>query len=732
MQGIESYITTVFEDRQYKIRTNHFIDLLNSKFPEKLSGLEFITTRDVLESLTEISSADIRSYLAEKLFLDTSDGPIKYKSDTQLLPVSTKPIKIEEKPTEIQYDENSRYKNVSKFNTARLVREFGRRGFPYNCASLKEGRAVMRKILNQEYKQANLSPLDEGSDDGETSSLLDPSLNGDDCRPVSDSKPPKNSESTVKDIKEPTVPLVNSLPSLKPLNQAPNERAMHQYHKSTDPYDRQNYDPNASMRSTYQPSVQQNLLNQTGFPMMPNVPNFPINNVGNCDNYPQWPHGVPTGSKRPLYEPIKFSGQPSEDVFDFVRSYNKAARVNKWSDREKIDLLENYLTGTALKYLKGLDETYGINLTFQQAVESLLNTFSPVHRQTRLEMELLSMKQGINQTVEDFIISVESLARRFDINMPENKIVNICLKGLRKDIAKDLLLRPMNTMFELREGIRVLENREFLLNQNIGGTSFGQTMVESPVTTHKDTEVIAMVKSMQDQIKTLCANVSQPVKADPTALPISAVSNQFMSNTREKSGENHGGRNDRRGRSPSPFRNRDGNYRSSSLTRNNLNYQSPQRNNGQWNRSYSPARYNTAYNSNYSDSSRSKHYDSRSPRRNNENAYDARGSRNRSNSRDRNFDKDSRNQNFDKNSGDRNFDRGSRDRYVGENSRSPTRDHMSMNRNRSTERQWSQGQNTFPQNSKSSPKEGTICCNCGGLKLCAAQYAPCSSNSHPN
>jgi len=43
--------------------------------------------------------------------------------------------------------------------------------------------------------------------------------------------------------------------------------------------------------------------------------------------------------KKPYYKPNTFSGLISENIDTFITKYNRAASINRWSDKEKIKFL---------------------------------------------------------------------------------------------------------------------------------------------------------------------------------------------------------------------------------------------------------------------------------------------------------------------------------------------------------------------------------------------------------
>lgn len=156
-----------------------------------------------------------------------------------------------------------------------------------------------------------------------------------------------------------------------------------------------------------------------------------------------------------LRHPGIFTGTGKVDVEDWLTSYERVGKHNKWNATHLLANLIFYLGGTAKVWF----ETHETEITsWDSCKEKLRDLFGrPVGRQMEAKQELASRVQTPTESYVAYIQDVLALCRKADADMLEADRVGHILKGIADDAFNLLLCRNCSTVESIIKECRNFE-----------------------------------------------------------------------------------------------------------------------------------------------------------------------------------------------------------------------------------------------------------------------------------
>lgn len=202
--------------------------------------------------------------------------------------------------------------------------------------------------------------------------------------------------------------------------------------------------------------------------------------------------------KTPCFQPTPFSGGPTENVKDFFQQYDLIGQINQWNDTRKLQLLPFYLTGTAKIILDNLTRQHQTDLTWDIVKTEFKKTFSKVANTIALEMTLNARKQRIDETIVQYIASVEDLCFQVNPDMAETRICGHILKGMNPAILQQIVMFDNTSRTKLRENLQNFESSNMLLRHSLGVESYDSPLPKADISENTAmTKLVQMVNQLQ-------------------------------------------------------------------------------------------------------------------------------------------------------------------------------------------------------------------------------------------
>lgn len=176
----------------------------------------------------------------------------------------------------------------------------------------------------------------------------------------------------------------------------------------------------------------------------------------------------------------KFSGEPEEDVIEFITNYDRAAKFHKWSDGRKAEALPLHLLGTASVWF---------NTTPDLAEKSYAGIVDALKRQFHSTADLWLLRQKLNdrrqlptETVTTYAADIRRISGR--INLPRSEMVNHFIQGLKPTLKSYVMLQQPQTIEEAETHAKLKESAP-------DPNSDKMDQVINLLTTQKQTPVVA-------------------------------------------------------------------------------------------------------------------------------------------------------------------------------------------------------------------------------------------------
>ena len=147
-----------------------------------------------------------------------------------------------------------------------------------------------------------------------------------------------------------------------------------------------------------------------------------------------------------------FKGEESENVHDFLKKFETAAKFCNWSYEKMCLALPLYLQSDASIWLNNLldDE----KSTFSTLKQALIKQFDSTASHWRMRQTLDQRRQGPKESVADYIAAIRKACYR--LKLPKEEVLNIFVRGLRSDL-RDFVILNSPTDFETAQNLAKLK-----------------------------------------------------------------------------------------------------------------------------------------------------------------------------------------------------------------------------------------------------------------------------------
>ena len=146
-----------------------------------------------------------------------------------------------------------------------------------------------------------------------------------------------------------------------------------------------------------------------------------------------------------------FKGEESENVHDFLKKFETAAKFCNWSVDKMCLALPLYLQSDASIWLNNLSEEE--KNTYSSLKQALVKQFDSSASHWRMRQSLDQRRQGANETVSDYIAAVRKACYR--LKLPKEEVLNIFVRGLKSELRDFILNSP--TDFETDQNLTKLK-----------------------------------------------------------------------------------------------------------------------------------------------------------------------------------------------------------------------------------------------------------------------------------
>lgn len=166
------------------------------------------------------------------------------------------------------------------------------------------------------------------------------------------------------------------------------------------------------------------------------------------------PTAVPAPRQR---DPPIFSGAGTQDVEDWLNSYERVSTYNRWDDTTKLANVVFYFEDLARTWFDNHEAEFATWSGFRDRLRELFG--KPTVRKANATRKLSARYQRPGESYAAYIEDVLALCNRSDPNMSEpDKIAHIT-KGIAEEAFQYLLLKDPSTVAEIAHACRTIQEK---------------------------------------------------------------------------------------------------------------------------------------------------------------------------------------------------------------------------------------------------------------------------------
>lgn len=160
----------------------------------------------------------------------------------------------------------------------------------------------------------------------------------------------------------------------------------------------------------------------------------------------------------------------STNVDDFLRRFIAIADSSSWNDTKKAQYFPLYLTSTThhwyttfvAAFKKASASTPPAEPTWKDLKDAFADAFKSRLTEEELTAKLLRRTMREDETVNEYFYDVLKMCNKIDKDMKEEKRVKFLLKGLPKDLAKDIYNQNVTKTSDVLTALRKWEEFKYL------------------------------------------------------------------------------------------------------------------------------------------------------------------------------------------------------------------------------------------------------------------------------
>jgi len=208
-------------------------------------------------------------------------------------------------------------------------------------------------------------------------------------------------------------------------------------------------------------------------------------------------------------EPSFFSGSPTEDVNEWLQSFDRFCKVHALPEDRIISLLPTFLRGLALNFFNQTEHQNVNNALDYASWQQALRDAFPIGRNAALkEIELVHRVQKPNENVGEYAVQIRNLVKSAYPTLPPNNREIIAkgafLRGLKPSIKRFTIIG--SDPVDLDEAIRRATQLE--IHEQAYGTSVNTLQVGD--SSSELTSLRATIAALTSEVMNLKQAVQQP------------------------------------------------------------------------------------------------------------------------------------------------------------------------------------------------------------------------------
>lgn len=160
----------------------------------------------------------------------------------------------------------------------------------------------------------------------------------------------------------------------------------------------------------------------------------------------------------PKVEIPTFGGTLPEDVSNYLKTFEKIATANGWTDADKTAYLPLYLTGNAQLFYANLETRNDTALATWAAIKQAYTTrFRTAQWTENLKHQIKQLKQRPGQPASDYIDLVMSKCQSYKVDMTQEKLMRYVKLGLCPELLDKIAGIRYQDVEDLRSALLDLE-----------------------------------------------------------------------------------------------------------------------------------------------------------------------------------------------------------------------------------------------------------------------------------
>lgn len=157
---------------------------------------------------------------------------------------------------------------------------------------------------------------------------------------------------------------------------------------------------------------------------------------------------------------INFGGHNDpQNILDFLDKVDDLRESRGVTSEELFTSAHDLFSNEASKWLRAIKKTI---FTWDELVLKLKKEFLPSDFEYQMTQQLRNRKQGVNEDISSFIMDIEFMYRRIDVNVSERDIINQILRNLNPFFASHIALDDYPNLTLLRERCKKVQELQQL------------------------------------------------------------------------------------------------------------------------------------------------------------------------------------------------------------------------------------------------------------------------------